>query len=376
MAISFITSLPKDQVLNAYNNNVIEFSSDVEKPNIKAIITIGSLNFESTPSPADEYYFNFKSIIQALINANYFQDLIEPENENTMVYPDATLYQEITADLSVEFDDGTTDDQSINLAFIKAVDQEEAYKRNTINQINNQIALLLPFIPDSNQDYHATYFEGYPFDVAIYSDADRAITINNRATGISAEFQINKGVNRLFLSDGDNNFSVDEIVPLQPGINKLDFYIGETSKVTLHLTKADSICGSYYKWFNDQGGWSYFLFHKYDETVNTKSTESFFQDFKNLNNSDDRFFDLGLEVEYSDKYFTEGISQNEMALIKSLMESPKVYRYLNKQFQTGKRTDWITEKIKPGKLRTFNRIRNTYDVVIEIERPKQNRIVL
>lgn len=376
MAIVFTTSLPTDQVLNAYNNNVIEFNSDVEKINVKATITIGTLPFEITPSPDDQYYFNFKSIIQKLINTNYFQDLIEPENENTMVYTDDTLYKEITVTLSVQFDDSSTDEETINLAFIKAVDQEENYKRNTINQVNNEIALLLPFTPASNQDYHATYFEGYPFDVAIYSDADRIITIKNRATGISNDFEMTKGVNRLFLSDGNNNFSVDEIIPLQIGLNLLDFYIGENPKVTLQLSKMDSICGSYFKWFNDQGGWSYFLFHKYDTTITTKANDVFFQDFNNLGNTRDRMFDLGVDIENSDKYFAEGITSLQIQLIRSMMESSKVYRYLNKQYQTGKRIDWITEKIKPGKLRTFNRIRNTYDVTIETENFKQNRIVL
>ena len=374
MAIVFTTALPQDQVLNAYNNSVIEFYSDVDQENVKATIAIDALTFEATPSPDDKYYFNFISIIKTLINANYFQDTIEPENENSIVYADDSLYKEIEATITVEFDDGTTDQTTINLSFIKAVDQEENYKRNLTNAQNSTIALLLPFIPESNQDYHATYFEGYPFDVALYSDADRTVTLKNTTTGLTSDVEVSKGVNRIFLSDGDNNFSVDEIIPLQVGINVISLSVDDTPLINLHLTKADSICGTYFKWFNDQGGWSYFLFHKYDRTLTTKETESFTKDFQNLSNADDRFYDMGVESEYENKFFAMGITPVQMQLIEALKGSSKVYRYLNKRYQTGKRIDWITDKIKPGKLRTFNRIRNTYDVQIETENTKQNKV--
>tara|TARA_R110002012_G_scaffold190633_1_gene358208 strand:- start:17780 stop:18907 length:1128 start_codon:yes stop_codon:yes gene_type:complete len=374
MAIVFTTSLPEDRVLNAYNNNVIEFYSDSELTTIKAVITVDDIPFEGTPSPSGSFYFNFQSIVKTLMNTNNFADTIEPENENTMVYPDDTLYREFAINISVQFEDGTTDQDAINLKFIKAADQEETYKRNLLNSQNSTIALLLPFIPESTQDYHATYFEGYPFDVSLYSNENRNVTITNVATGVSSDFELTQGVNRIFFSDGDNNFSVDEIIPLQIGKNLLSI-ASDDKIIYLNLIKVDSKCGTYFKFFNDQGGWSYFLFTKFDETITTKDNDSFYQDFQNLNSITDRFFDMGVSVDYENKYFAVDINQNQMQLVKSLKESSRVYRYLNKLFQTSKRTDWITDKIKPGKLRTFNRTRITYDVIIETENIKQNKVM-
>ena len=87
MAINFSKSLSTTNFLNAYNNNVVEFSSDNVLDSVKCVITIGTYTFEITPIN-NIFYFNFKEIISVLINQNKFSDDILP----TLVLFDATSH--------------------------------------------------------------------------------------------------------------------------------------------------------------------------------------------------------------------------------------------------------------------------------------------
>ena len=77
MAINFSKSISTTEFLNAYNNNVVEFSSDNVLDSVKCTITIGGFPFVITPIN-NLFRFNFKEVIGVLINQNNHKDNIVP----------------------------------------------------------------------------------------------------------------------------------------------------------------------------------------------------------------------------------------------------------------------------------------------------------
>jgi len=54
-------------------------------------------------------------------------------------------------------------------------------------------------------------------DISFYSDAIRTVTILNKKTGISTTKEFTIGVNRLYLSNGENINGFESVVPLVIG---------------------------------------------------------------------------------------------------------------------------------------------------------------
>lgn len=362
MAIT-ISKEPLGTVLNAYNNSIIEFSTDVGTP-ARALIIIDDFTFEITPNNG-LFYFNLKEIVKAIINEDNFSDTIAISNPATFVYPDAKLYKEISFDITVIKTNGTSETLNKTYNYFKSTKQ-------IVRKIFTENDLIKILSPSSSIINYVTYFEGLPFDVAIYSNSARIITITNKRTLNSTTVNLVKGVNRLFLSNGENdNLGFENSLPLITGVNELELEVDVSNKLTLFVNKKEVECGVYLKWFNQNGSWSYWKFHPtYSESVKTKELEEINSDFYNNNEIVSRLQQMGKEATKTLTLLSGELDIYEVEVVSQIFTSPKVFYYNNQELQPFQLTDWKGVKINSSNQELRNTKQKLTQYKINIELPE------
>ncbi len=334
------TEKPINPPHNAYNNSVIEFGVDAGIPSV-ANITIGDNIFEVFPNAQGQFYFNLKSVVMTLINQDHFSDTIV-STSGSFLFNDSSLFYELVLDIEVILEDGTIQALNSTYPFLKSVEQIIRSR-----YYDSELKILTP---GASQVAHLSYFEGYPFDVSIYSNAARSVTVLNVKTGISTSLNFSKGVNRLFISNGENdNGGFENNVPLHLGINELEFKIGTTIKFTLFLDKKEAECGQLLKWFNPQSGWSYWRFMDlFLENIQSKTIDRLNADFQNLDKITGNISLTGKETETDKQLFSGLINDQERILLNSILSSPKVFLYTNELHQPFQKFDFSEIEIGNG----------------------------
>jgi hypothetical protein len=354
-----IIDQPEGELLNAYNNSVFEIESD-QNP-ARATVEVQGLVFEYTPFN-NRFQFNLMEVVRILINENRFADQAQPSLPSIYLLRDNTLYFELTATVTV-FSSGINETLTIEKKYLKSVLQDDRIRFDRSEKFRC-------LIPSTSSSRSTTYFEGYPFDVSIFCDDDKQIIITNLTTGQSLTKRFFKGVNRLFVSDGYNDGinGFEANMPLTEGNNVLNFDSG--NEITnLTVKKEDVQCGKYLKWFNQDGGWSYWLFEPiYQEQLKHKTSATINDDTRNLNDTSSRTVVIGKEGKKSISLNTGWLNNEQRLSLEQLFTSPKVYLYTNRELQRFKLTDWVEVSINSGSAVTYNskRDRSNFKFTVEM----------
>ena len=234
--ITFTTE-PHKTIENVFNNQVYEFSATngvscviviTEGINVREVV-IDGIN--------GSFYVDLKKTIQSLFNIDNFQDTKVP-TPITWLINDTSLYREYTIDFYVTLANATIETAQRIQKYSKAVDQIT----KPVEVENTTFKVL------SNSRYY-NYYEGLPFDISIYSNANRTVTITNTRTGISTSKAFTIGVNRLYLSNGENTLGFENLVPLVLNkINQIEFFRILESPVNIAFTAGAGTLaiGTYY----------------------------------------------------------------------------------------------------------------------------------
>lgn len=351
--------------LSVYNNNIVEFlPTENNKEIVNAIISINGNDFEITPNLNRTFRFNIKSLAMVLTNQNNFKDSVEPDVNQNIINNDCTLYNELSIDFTINFDDETNETESKVIKLIKSVKQ-------IIRDKSELDYRLFPLVKKYKNQYNLTCFEGYPFDFSFYSDTDREISIKNQTNQQEVTLNIVKGVNRFFISDGLQNTSITNTFPLIIGTNEIIFKIANEKIFTIFLKQNDAICtSSYLKYFNQSGSFSYWLFPKYkSNSLSTRIIDELENDFEDINNTTSNFSITGKTAEEEINTISQLLDESEKEYLKEIFLSPKVYLLNNERFTETTLDDWSEVKIKDINLNlppknTRNRL------PIKIELPK------
>lgn len=381
MAITFSQALSESDVLNGFNNNIVKFSSDSLSPAVKAKITIGAVDVIITPDPSGVFTYNFKTFFKTLVNTNNFEDGIVDEvfaDDLTpqYVYEDTNLYKSISVTYEVTLESGSTESTSKTYNVTRSLLQLEDYRKGHLIA-SQAVSLMLPFNePGANNTFHVTYFEGYPFDFSLWSNAARQIEIRHEGTGLTTNMNVLKGINRIYISNGSVNWSFEDILPLHVGVNHIRIRIAglTAQEMNLYITKKQGLCGTFLKWFNQVGGWSYYLFNTHFEERKVKSLGTFSNSPKNIENTVEDTVNLGSGSEDEIEVFYSSATPEEKRLINTIFDSPKIYRFLPDPFQNAQEADWIAERIKQGSFETYNKNKPTYEDKFTIEKASRYKM--
>jgi hypothetical protein len=381
MAIQFTSDLSSIQVLNAFNNNVVSFKSNSATASLDATITVGGVRVTITPNAGGLFTYNFIEIFKTIINSNHFRDGIYDGSSGAIgqyIFDDTNVYRDLTVQYKITLEDGNIETTSRSYRVLRSVVQLEDYRRNLTNAGNSSIALLSPFTQNSNKQVYATMFDGYPFDLAIYSSNFQNVVFKNKTTGYELTVALKRGVNRFFFSNGIANVTLDDDFPIALGVNEIEVYPSGASltKSTLFLNKKEACSGHLLKWYNDFAGWCYFLFDENKLSGKFKDIGDFPSDFKNMNDTKDNFTGLGYSKESNIELFAQYLDINEKKYVNTLFGSPKIYLYLNGPFQEAKSNSWVGVKVDTSKVEDNFRYFKFVDFFFEIYRPLINTMTM
>lgn len=355
----------------AYNDSIVNFESTMTGIT-NCSITIGTNDFVVYPFN-NVFKFNFKPVVTTLINQNGFKDSILPDlSGGDFIYNDASLQLTITPEFFVY---NATTGETINkeYKFLKCVEQLPFYNQKVM--AGNDIKVLLP--SSNGVDYHLTYFEGYPADFAIQGlETGYTYSIKNSNTGIVSDTYTatTADVKRIFLSDGGNDTTIDGTLITTSNLNNLELWVNGFFKANIKVKKVESKCGVYLKWFNSNGGYSYWLFDRYfNEVIKTKDLDDIQGVWDNLQNITSTSESLGKTATGTLQLNTQ-YTKEEKEYLLDLLKSPKVEMYINQEpFIQVNAFNFIGVKVSDAST-TYNSKSRNNKLRVTIELPSINTI--
>jgi len=380
MALIATTDFPIGQTLFAYNNNVIIFKSDDDtKVPLFCDIAIGDFSSTIYPNPNKEFYYNFEEVFASLINENSFQDFtdisFDATDFSTYVYSEqANTYKELNITFSVTYEDASGENLNRQVNVLRAVLDLETYKTYQIpNQLIDNTVLTTyaenGFVGFPRVGY-CRYFEGFPFDFTFLSS--ESVTLTNLTNLDTLDLTDLTKVTRLGICDGRLDTTIELFFVITDGINLIQFGDNEYK---LKLIKTDN-CGDgvYVKWLNNLGGWSYWLFDKNNQrNLTTSSLGNINNDFNNLDQTTSPLLSLGKKSNGTIRVLTDNINLEDNDLVKTMLDSPKVYLFTGTPFAKNTYQDWIEVEIsnRDSITKQWKRDLNNYEIVLKLP-PKKN----
>lgn len=365
--IVFTKELDDTKINLAYNNNIVIFYTDSGISPNKATIEIGLNIVTLYPNPSGIFFFNFKDLISTLLNVDNFTDDLNPDIETTLVY-DWTNKISLTDDVvtTIELSNDTTETDTRSITWLSAFVQLRNWKRTypANDLLTTDVALLQKKNENDYFNYHLNYWIGYPFDLTLYAN-EEVINVVNDTNAIDYEFTFDK-ISRLVFSDGRTDVSIELRIPLQTGINDLDF-----KDFNINLNKITEHCpnGIYLKWINSFGGWNYWLFNKGQEQTKTKELGAINNDFNNLEDTISPLVSLGKSSENSIKVREQRIKDYDKELLTDLLDSAKVYLFTGVPFSKNTFNDWLEVNLTAGAFVVENPRSDLYRLDLTIELP-------
>lgn len=375
--IQFLQPLDTQKLRMAFNNDIIRFYSNNAIPALSCRIydTFQKINVTLYPNPQGQFYFNFKPYVSALINTRNFNDTLQT---NIMDYePDSFIYNfsqgtftQRNITFEVYYENNTTESVSFVLSWLAGVQQPGSFHNFRISDM----LILSPFVKDSANKYYLKYWKGYPFDIPFYSNGIN-LKVKNETNLLSMDFNTLGYGERLVVSDGRTNVTLEDILPLSDGHNNLVFMKGNQPSINdkyLILEKSDHTKGVYLKWLNTMGGYNYWLFENtYSIDRSTKQLGEINTDFNNIDSTFGRTATLGKESQDTIKVVAELLNEDERAIVQGILDSPKIYLFTGRPYAQNDYNDWVEVTLKTGNARIKNARQPLTNFTFDLELPQR-----
>lgn len=393
--IKFVTDIDKDKLRMAYNNDILRFYSDASTPAQYADIILteeGSILPETLqpfeyfslrlyPNPKGQFYLNLQPYVAATLNTNNFEDSLQPSIEAaspdsfTYDYSNGTALSGILR-IKITHVGGSATTNSWALTWLAGAQQHGEYSPYA----KNTFLLLSPSRKDNASEWPIKYWQGYPFDFSFYLPYSRlslrrSIPLKNETNGLSQNFTQEGSVNRLVFSDGRTDETLETVLPLAEGVNKLKF--GFTQPKWAYVEKVPYKCGVYLKWLNALGGYTYWLFEDtYAIDRSTKSLGEMDNDSNNIEYGFGRSISLGKQSQDTLKIIAELLSEDDRRIVEGILDSPKIYLFTGQPFARNSARDWVEVTLKTSNARLRNPKQSLINFAFEIELPERYTVRL
>lgn len=368
--IQFTKGPSIDKLRDAYNNDILQFSSSIAGIPAKCEITgAGFPTVVLYPAPDNSFWVNLRPYIIALINTRRFEDrtLTNLPTQYLYDFTDGS-YKELALTIKIIFADASNDTSVYNFAWLSSVQQMEDY----LVLAKQDYYVLSPFKRDTANQFYVKYWTGYPMDVPFYFPSPH-MWFKNETTGIEEIFSISWLVTRLFISDGATDVTLGDYIPLLDGRNnfriKTDALDSPKDKF-LTLEKVDNTCGVYIKWLNQFGCYNYWLFeHTSIIERSTRYSDEVAFDNDNLGTAYARTLQTGKSSQDTLKAVATLLTDEENYLLSGIIDSPKIYLFTGKPFSRSTPENWIEVKLKTNQARTKNAHTSMNNYELEFELP-------
>ena len=373
--IHFVQPLEPERLRTAFNNDVVRFYTDLSAEPNHADVTLGTgPTIRLYPAPDGRFYFNFKPYVTTLINTSNFEDTLQTEltvNDVTsfaLPAPGIALQLEVTINITAAYD--VTDSATLTLNWLAATQQLGSYRALAVEDVH----VLTPHRTDAANGHYLKYWVGYPFDISFYSTPG-TLGITNQTNLLSQNIPLAEGGTRLFFGDGRTDETLEDLLPLNDGFNTLQLLrTGDADIKTQFITieKEANCSGVYLKWFNAQGGYSYWLFaDTYSIDRSAKSLGELDRDFENLPDTFGRTTQTGRQSQDTVKIVAELLTPAQRDIVQNILESPKVYLFTGQPYSRSSYRDWIEVSVKTSAARIRNARETLTNFAFDIELPER-----
>lgn len=376
MSIIFTTPIQEDKLRMAFNNDVIRFSGNYgTAPAARCEVSFAGFTVTLYPGPDGRFFFNFKPYVSAIINTRNFEDTlqtaIDGSDPDSFVYDSTNgtlLYNPVT--FKIFYSDNHQDTLTVNLTWLAGVEQLGDY--NTF--VKTETYVLTPFKRHTADRYSIKYWQGYPFDVSFYSPVE-TLYIKNVTNLLSQAFNPTGLTFRLVFSDGDDDETLEDLLPLIEGYNNLRLMASESESVDDKFLIVDKVpykCGVYFKWLNKYSGYSYWLF---EDTAaidrSTKQIGELDRDYSNLEDTFTRAIQIGKESQDTIKVITDLLTEDDARIVEGIIDSPKIYMFTGQPYSRNDYRDWIEVSLKTTNVRVKNFKDKTNIMAFDFELPQR-----
>lgn len=335
----------------AYNDSIIKFYSDTYPSATRAEVVIGGRTFDVIPFNGI-FTFNLKEIVKTLVNTNKFEDAITPDlTTGGYLYSDSNIRRSVSVTFRVI--GSPNDSLSKSYIFFKSVEQLPDYHRKAAL---TPVARVL--LPTTNYvDYYCTYHEGFPFDFAVYVPGLSTYQFRNRTTGQNTPVYTNlsSSVKRVFLSDGANSVTTEDILPLSSTLNQIELWTAGVFRANIYIKQVESDCGVQLKWLNRFGSYSYWKFDRaYKSTTTPKTIDDFQGRYDNLQNLTASSYIIGKTATQTISV-TSSYTGQDAIYLQDLVTSPSVWMNVNNEpFQQIDEKDFFAVKVNDTPFEPIN----------------------
>ena len=369
MAIT-ITKEPTG-IYPASNDSYIQFTSSLAGDSYAEVSFPSDSEFTNPfkiyPNAAGVYTFNLKNAVNMLLNVDGFED---PSPSYPASYGKSFPYgyKSLNVDLDVFDGIGGTDSASETYTFIRGAKQVSESVFSNIGQILNYSS--------NGVDYNLSYWEGFPFTFEIQRvTSGHRVRFKNLNTGdfSTTLTATSTGSYRMYVDKVSSNWTSSNFLPLPDVINRLELYVAASSTPTtfrsnVNIRKHQERCGVYLKWFNDDGGYSYFLFDNFYRSTIQNSHVGYVGRNEFLNVGDG----IKNQIRSLGKNATESLTlkarvdRNEVKLLRSLYSSPSVQMWSSTEPYID--ADWIDVTI--SNAMNVSTKKSVSEIVAQIELPQ------
>lgn len=376
MPFTFTKQLPTNDLVYAYNNNRVEFTTDNIANAYKCDIQIDGVSVaEITPFNSQFVVTSWEGIFKSLYT-HQFKDNIVPEISGTIasaIYPYTDPLRSIEVAYVVHYNDTTTETERINVEVLMGVVDFRQSKRQELLD-STEFCFLHPPKSRTDRKHRLTYFLGYPFEIAMYSKVAGVYPLTNNNTNLTLDLPLSAGVNRLFISDGDNDVTTISLWPITKGVNTL-IVKTQDDIPEIELNTVEKPCGVYLKWLNQYGVWEYWLFDLPEqENINIGRLGRIDNDFADLTNSEP-FMQIGKSVQPTINCIADYVSNEDRARIASLQASPRVYYYEGIRYSYSK-DPWLVCSVSTTRMVSKKPIDRLEQIELTIALPERKALTL
>jgi len=377
MSIIFTHPIQQDRLRMAFNNDVIRFYSTSALVPKSCTISNGNnaMPFAVTlyPDPENRFFFNFRPYVSALINTRNFEDALQteldPANPDSFVYNASEgMLLQMNVTITITFTDDSADAATHTLTWLAGVQQ----LTNHVPLSTTNTYVLAPFKKGTANRYYLKYWQGYPFDASIYSFI-KPFSVLNETNLLSQVFNPLGLVFRMVFSNGDDDETLEDVLPLVEGYNTLRLMAQTTATEDdkfISLEKVPYKCGVYLKWLNAMGGYSYWLFEDtYSIDRSTKQLGELDRDNANPEHTFARTTQVGKESQDTLKIVAELLTEDERSIVEGLLDSPKIYLFTGKPFAQNDYRNWVEVSLKTTSSRLKNPRQPLTNFTFDIELP-------
>lgn len=381
MALVFTKDLSETEWILSDNNNIITFSDDdgSREPLYCDIEITGLETIRIFPLPDQSFYFNFKDYLSSLLDD--YEDTIDystidTADIQTFIFDYSQVIWNDDIDLTVTFDNDDTETQSWTPFVLLGVEQEREFRKGeTIKGLDETI--LSPLKKGTANTYHLRYWNGYPFDFSytrgIATNTTTQTILNNTNAIETPDIDLDYDCNRVVIGNGDTTQTLEDFVSFTIGYNNLEL----TTGLFIDLWKHNTECGVYLKWLNNYGGWNYWLFNEqHRQETQSRSKGRINNDNSNIGDNNSPYKNLGFEVEDRMNVIAEGLTSEDINVLKGITRSPKVYLFTGIPFSTNDNNDWLEITISNKTIAERDFKNNVPDVNLTLELPKIHTISL